>query len=134
MWGLRELSAIHAGDLQEPKVVCNKRFVYNECDVKYDLDHHLAKEIPSRGGFQDRGMETCTERRRTIELLGSIFVNQKSCSILHSLLSTVNSSCIQDCNVIVSFIRVSMEFHISSSFLALFSNICLFRFSIFPKL
>ena len=71
-------------------------------------------------------MDTYTGCEQTIELSGGISMNPKACNILRSLVSTANSSCIQDCNVIVSFIWVSMEFHISLSFLALFLNVYLF--------
>ena len=71
-------------------------------------------------------METSTKRGRAIALSRGNSENPKARRILRSFLSTANTSCIQDCNVIVYFIWVSMEFHISSSFLALFSNICLF--------
>ena len=86
----------------------------------------LSLKVPKGGRIQSSGLEMCTDLKRAIELSGGNSSNLKSCKILHSLLSTLNSSCDQDCKVIVSFICLVMVSHISSGFLALFSIFFLF--------
>ena len=86
----------------------------------------LSLKVPAGGGIQSSGLETCTRSKRAIELSGGISSNPKACKILRSFLSATNYSYDQECNDMVSFMWVSMEFHISSSFLALFWNVFLF--------
>ena len=87
----------------------------------------LSLKVPIRGACQQFRLETWTRGVRAIELFGGNSPIPRSYSMILSFASTEYSSWVHSCRDMVSFRCASIEFHICSFFLALFSKVCMFQ-------